>query len=211
VVAPFADSALFDLRQQERNEALTATTADGAEIEAGTSLITYRLVPEELLAFARDVGPDFYRVVIRPVVSAHTRRVLGGLRLDELDTEHLRAAQAQITLGAAADLRPFHLLLGSVDLRDVAPRAALVREGYEGVAVLEQRVAQAADQLRLAREHAAQLRARAKGIADANAAVAPTLDANALAEARERAFEALLKSPNTTVVTEGDASLEISP
>ena len=212
VVSPFATSEVIDLRQQEQDEALTATTADGAELRAGTSLITYRLIPEELPALVRAFGPDVYAVAIRPVVSDHTRRVLGQLRLDQLDTEHLRAAQTEITRGAADELRGYHVLLEGVDLRGVVPTSALVRQGFESLSVLEQRAAEIPSLLRLASDRAEQRRGDALGIAAANAALSPTLDARALAEQRDRAFQALLASPHTTVIIGGGQTLqELAP
>jgi len=211
LVGPGAVAELFDLRQQEHDDVLGAVTADGAVVEAGTSLVTYRLVPEELSALARELGPDVYAVAIGPVVSAHTRRVLGRLRLDELDTAHLRDAQADITRAAAAELRPLHLLLEAVELRQVTPLSARVQRQFEALAVLEQRVAGAPDRLSLARHAADQRRARSQGIADAHRAVAPTLVPASLAEQRARALQQLLSSPHTSVVVGGGAIPEVSP
>lgn len=210
-VGPSAEVSVYDLRQQEHDDVLLAVTSDGAAVEAGTSLVTYRLVPDELPAFAREVGQDVYRMVIGPVVSAHTRRVLGQLRLEELDTGHLRAAQQAITAAAAAELRPFHLLLESVDLRQVTPLSARVKAQFEALAVLEQRVAGVPDRLRLARQAADAQRARAEGVAAAHRALAPTLAPAALAERREKAFQQLLQSPHTSVVAGGGVVPEVSP
>jgi regulator of protease activity HflC (stomatin/prohibitin superfamily) len=149
-VGPWASSELIDLRQQERDDDLRAITADGAVIEAGTSLVTWRPVPDELRELAREVGPDVYAVAVGPVVSSCARKVLGRLRLDELDTSHLRAAQAEVTALAAAALRPLHILLEGVELRQVVPLSPGVRRGFEAAAALEERVKGVPDQLRLA-------------------------------------------------------------
>ena len=211
LVSPAAVVRLLDLRQQEHDDDLKAVTADGAAVEAGTSLVTYRLAPEELVAFTREVGDDVYRVAIGPVVSAHTRRVLGRLRLDQLDTAHLREAQRDITAAAAADLRPLHVLLESVDLRQVTPLSARVQAQFEALAVLEQRVAGVPDRLRLARQAADARRERAAGVAAAHRELAPTLDAATLAARRAHAFQQLLQSPSTSVVVGGGVVPEVSP
>jgi regulator of protease activity HflC (stomatin/prohibitin superfamily) len=211
LIDPFASTELIDLRQQEHNDDFHAVTTDGAEIEAGTSLVTYRFAPGELKALAREVGSDVYAVAISPVVSSRARRVLGQLRLDELDTEHLRAAQAEITRSASAELRPLHILLESVDLREVTPTSRLVQRGYQQLAVYEQKVQAAPDQLRMAADAADQLRARAVGVVAAHAAVAPTLNPSALAESRVRAFQQLLQSKNASVFTDGAPAVEVSP
>jgi len=148
---------------------------------------------------------------VGPVVSSCARKVLGRLRLDELDTSHLRAAQAEVSSLAAAELRPLHVLLESVDLRQVTPLSPGVRRGFEAAAALEERVKGVPDQLRLAAERSAQLSARAGGIAAANNAVAPTLDPSVLAESGARALQQLLESENASVAQGGASVLEISP
>jgi regulator of protease activity HflC (stomatin/prohibitin superfamily) len=210
-VGPWASSELIDLRQQERDDDLRAITADGAVIEAGTSLVTWRPVPDELRELAREVGPDVYAVAVGPVVSSCARKVLGRLRLDELDTSHLRAAQAEVTALAAAALRPLHILLEGVELRQVVPLSPGVRRGFEAAAALEERVKGVPDQLRLAADRSAQLSTRAGGIAAAHRAVAPTLDRTMLAESLSRALQQLLESKNASVVQGGDPILEVSP
>lgn len=211
VVDPFAAVELLDLRRQEKNDDLFAVTRDGAAIEAGTSLVTYRLAPDELLPLMRGVGPEPYAVAIGPVVSATTRRVLGQLRLDELDTPHLRWAQDEITRSAAVELRPLHLILESVDLRQVRPLSELVRRGFEAAAVLEQEVAAAPDHLRLATQEATRRRSQAEGIAAAHAVVAPTLTSSSLEEQRTHALDELVKSKNASVTTDGAFVLEVTP
>ena len=211
LIDPFASVDLLDLRRQEHDDDLFAVTSDGAAIEAGTSLVTYRFASGELRALMREVGPDAYAVAIGPVVSASTRRVLGRLRLDQLDTEHLRAAQLEITRSAAAELRPLHVVLESVDLRQVKPVSAVVQRGFEAAAVLEQRVRTVPDNLHLAAERAADLRVKAAGIGAAHAAVAPTLTPASLEESRARAFQELLQSKNASVTTDGALSVEVSP
>jgi regulator of protease activity HflC (stomatin/prohibitin superfamily) len=210
-VGPWTSSQIIDLRQQEHDDDLRAITADGAAIEAGTSLVTWRPAPEELRELAREVGPDVYAVAVGPVVSSCARKVLGRLRLDELDTSHLRAAQAEVTSLAAAELRPLHVLLEGVELRQVIPLSPGVKRGFEAAAALEERVKGIPDQLRLTADRAAQLSARAGGIAAANNAVAPTLDPAMLAESRARALQQLLESKNASVVQGGASVLEVSP
>ena len=211
-VGPLAQVDLYDLRQQERNDTLEALTRDGEPIRAGASLVTYRLAPDELKALAREVGPDVYDVAVAPVVASTVRRVLGGLRVDELDTAHLRAAQEDITRDAAALLRPLHVILERVDLREVAPLGPAFVSEVSDTSAAEQRSLSTPDLIRLARGHAADLRAQAAGIAAANATIGPTLNPGALEENRTRAWRKLLTSHGVSVsIDEGPTSLEVSP
>lgn len=99
----------------------------------------------------------------------------------------LRQQEHDDLRAVTADLRPLHVVLESVDLRQVAPLSARVQAQFEALAVVEQRVAGVPDRLRLARQAADALRERAAGVAAAHRELAPTLDAAALAERRDRA------------------------
>ncbi len=197
-VGPFAQVAELDLREQEASADFTALLADGAPVSTGSSLVTYRIAPEELASFARESSSP-NQDLISPVVQSAVRRVLGGLRLSQLDTAHLRAAQDEITRIAAGELRSLHILLERVELRQVAPAAPALNQAVLDTGVLEQQALRAPSELQLAQSRAAAARAEASGVAAAHAAIGPTLTPGALEEQRNRAWQALLAAPTTRV------------
>jgi SPFH domain / Band 7 family len=111
----FGEVTLYDLRQQQVTVRFNALTSDGGLVTASASVVTYRIVPEELVALAREVGAAYAQVLVKPKAEAAVRQVVGGLMADELDSDHILVAQARITRLAAARLRPNHVLLESVD------------------------------------------------------------------------------------------------
>jgi hypothetical protein len=200
VVNPPSQVELYDLRVDEHNEDLAAIAADGATLEARASILTFHAAPGEVVALAREVGPRFYTMVVLPVVSSTVRMVLAGLRADELDTPRIIRAQAEVTRLAAKRLRPFHIIVDSVNLRTLG--VAFTSAAYSVVVatgVEEQNVFLARQGIVLARRRADNRREEARGIAAAHAIVAPTLTPVILQESADRAWAVLLASPSTAV------------
>ena len=203
VVSPLSRVQVYNLRAQERDEDLVGITADGVPVEARTSLVTYSVAPGELGALEQQVGPDYYDVVVRPIVRASVRRVVAGRRADELGADAVAGVEREITALAAQRLRPFHVLLDGVDLRSLA--LVMSNDSYrpiEEAGVLEQQLAAEPQALEVARRRGEELRQQARAIAAAHAKVAPTLTPAVLADDAIRARAALLAAPRTRVIVE---------
>jgi hypothetical protein len=143
------------------------------------------------------------------------RRILAGIRADELDTPGIRRAQAAVTLVAAQRLRPFHIIVDSVDLRTLG--LLFTSTAYAAVvdtSVAEQNVFLAQKQVELARRQNEARLEVARGIAAAHAIVAPTLTPQVLQEGAIRAQAALLASPSSVVeirATSDSTITEVEP
>jgi len=210
----FGDVYLYDLRQQVLTVRFVAMTSDGGSVTASASVVTYRIVPEELVALAREVGPDYARNIVRPEAERAVRLVVAALRADQLDSEHLLQAQAEVTREAAARVRPYHVLVESVDLRTMQVIAPLALEQVSLRLILEQELLAAPRKLQVARQRADQRRELAEGLVREFATLAPTLTPQTLEERRLHAWERLLRSPSTSVsvlAAGRPALLEVSP
>jgi regulator of protease activity HflC (stomatin/prohibitin superfamily) len=214
-ISPLSTVDLFDVRGQQRTEDLQAIAADGAPVEARASLVTYSLVRSELPTVDRQIGPRYYDVVVAPLVRASVRLVIAGYRSEELTPNNILRAQTEITELVAARLKPFHIVVESIDLRTLA--VVLSEISYQIVTDtgIEEQVALAAPQrLALARQRAQDRRVLARGIADAHAKVAPDLSSSVLADTAARAWTALASAPSSAVVvlpSSSPANVEISP
>ncbi len=195
----FSHTQLYDLRQQEHDEDLVGLTSDGASVALRASLVTYRLVPEELVALAREIGPEYHQVVVRPIVQSTVRRVMARYRADELDTPRLRQAQDDITRLSRERLRSHHILLTSVLIRGVFFDAPRLNEEIQVSAVAEQKVLEERQRIEVARARASTRVEEARGIDAAHRLLAPTLDRALLDSRRIDAWERLLTSPSTEV------------
>ena len=202
-VLPLSRVELYDLRAQERDEDLVGLTSDGVPVQARTSLVTYSIAPGELVALERELGRSYYDVAIRPLVRSTVRRVLAGYRADQLDAATIVEAQGKITQLAAARLRPFHILLDSIDLRTLAVlmSAASYRTVLD-VGVLEQELLARPQRVEIERQRGDERRERARSLAAAHDRVAPTLTASVLADDAMRASAALMSSPTTRVIVD---------
>jgi prohibitin 1 len=215
VLPPLAQVDLYDLRGQERDEDLTAIASDGASVEARTSLVTYHVAPESIPALDREVGPNYYGVVIRPIVRATVRLLIAGYTSGQLyDTELVRELQRRVTERAAERVRPFHVILDGIELRTIAVTNApgldheILDEG-----ALEQRVLATPQRLQIARSRGDARREDADAIARALERIAPTLTPSVLADEARRASDRLLTAPSTSVIVGApdNPTLEIEP
>lgn len=215
LVSPWSTVTLYDVRADEHNEDLGAVSADGAALEARASVLTFHAAPGEVVALAREVGPGFYETVVLPVVSSTVRRVLAGMRVNQLDTPGIRRAQGDIARAAAEKLRPFHIVLDSVDLRTLnVPASSAAYAAVLETGVAEQTVFLARKQVELARARSEALRERAKGIDAVHATVAPTLTPGVLRDDATRAWARLLTASSSAVevrASDQATMTEVSP
>jgi regulator of protease activity HflC (stomatin/prohibitin superfamily) len=148
----------------------------------------------------REAGPDYFEVLVRPVVRSTVRRVLAEREFAELTTDGIRSAQSEVTRIARERLRPLHIVLDDVLLKGVvlvAPRA-----GTEilATAAREQEVLAIPSAFDIARARADAWRTQARAIGASHALVAPTLVAAVLADERARAWSRLLAATSSDVV-----------
>jgi regulator of protease activity HflC (stomatin/prohibitin superfamily) len=194
---------------------LAALSSDGAMLEAHASVMTFHPVPTEVVALARETGPDYYHVVVRPVVRSTLRRVLAAFRVDALDTPGIGRAERAVTEETAQRLRPYHIVFDSISLRTlrIAPRS----EAYQAVVetgVKEQEALAAPQLVELARQHAEERRAEGRGIAGAQSVIAPTLTPALLMDEENQGWSRLLNAPSTQVEVHSVAQpyvLEVEP
>jgi prohibitin 1 len=210
LVSPLAEVDDFSLREQSPGKRFFAISADGAPIVASDAVVTYRLVPNQLIAVDREIGPEFETSVIEPIVQSTVRRVLGSYRADEFDTPHIREAEKRITALAAERLLPKHILLEEVVLKAVYPDLPGLTRVISETEAWAQYAQETRTRIEVARKEAVRLRQQAEGIAAANRSLSATLSRNVLNEAAQRAWLSLLTSPSTTVRIAGNGtSLEL--
>ena len=199
-LGPLAEVENYDLRAQERSEDLEALSADGMVLDARASVMTFHPAQGEAVTLAREIGPDYYRILVMPVVRSTLRKVLAAYRAAALDTPGITRAEREVTAETARRLRPHHVVFDSISLRTLGitrPSA-----GYQAVidtGVKEQEALAARLLPEQARQHADELRAEALGIAESHALIAPTISPELLTDAANRAWTRLLTASSTSV------------
>jgi len=199
-VGPLVEVETYDLRAQEKSEDLEALSADGMVLDARASVMTFHPAQGEAVALAREIGPDYYRILVRPVVRSALRRVLAAYPANALDTPGITRAEKDVTAETARRLRPHHVVFDSISLRTLG--IAHSSEGYQAIVdtgVKEQEALAARLLPEQARQHADELRAEAQGIAESHALIAPTISTELLTDAANRAWTRLLTDPSTSV------------
>ncbi len=214
-IGPLDRVKTYDLRAQERTEDLKALSADGAVLEARASVMTFHPAPSEVVALAREVGPDYYKTIVKPMVRSVLRKVIAGFRADQLDTPGIGRAQREVTEETARRLRPYHIVFDGISLRTLGiTRSSEAYRAIVDTSVAEQKALTARELPVLARQHAEETRAEAQGIAEAHALIAPTLTPEILSDAAYRAWSKLLTAPSTQVEVRPNAQpyiLEVEP
>jgi regulator of protease activity HflC (stomatin/prohibitin superfamily) len=214
-IGPLAEVETYDLRAQEESEDLAALSADGVMLEAHASVMTFHPVPAEVEALAREIGPDYYQMLVRPEVRSALRGVLAAFPADALDTPGISRAEREVTEATAQRLRPYHIVFDSISLRTL--RIAPTSAGYQAIlatGVKEQEAIAARQLPELARREAEARRAAARGIAEAHALIAPTISPEILHDAANRAWSRLLTAASTHVEVRPHAQpyvLEVQP
>jgi len=200
LIGPLTQVETYDLRMQERSEDLEALSADGMGLDAQASVMTFHPAQGEVVALASEIGPDYYLTIVRPVVRSTLRQVLAAYPADALDTPGITRAEREVTAETARRLRPHHVVFDSISLRTLGitrPSA-----GYQAIidtGVKEQEALAARLLPEQARQHADELRAEARGIAESHALIAPTISAELLTDTANRAWTKLLAAPSTSV------------
>ncbi len=199
-IGPLDTVEIYDLRAQERSEDLDALSADGMVLDARASVMTFHPAEGEVVALARELGPDYYRVLVRPVVRSTLRRVLAGYCADTLDTPGITRAEKEVTAETARSLRPYHVVFDSISLRTLGiTRSSQSYQAIVDTGVQEQGAIAARLLPELARQHSDELRAEARGIAESHALVAPTISPEILTDAANRAWTRLMTAASTQV------------
>jgi hypothetical protein len=138
---------------------------------------------------------------VRPIVRSTVRRVLGAYPAGALDSPTIRRLQAEATALAAARMRPYHVVLDSIDMRTLAPiYSSASYQPILDAGVLEQQLLATPQKLEVARRRGEERRELARALAAGHAQVAPTLTPAVLADERRRAEERLLSAPSTEVI-----------
>jgi regulator of protease activity HflC (stomatin/prohibitin superfamily) len=187
----------YNARSQQGDERLEVLASNGLKIVLDTS-IRFHVVPGDVVALDKEVGADYYGVLIRPTLSSQARRVVGRYQPEEIYSTQRDQIEKQIFDGVTKALAGRHVEIEAVLIRNVqlpdAIQAAITDKLQAEQAALKMKfvIAQAqseadkklleqkaeADREKIASESAAQsLRVEAQSKADAK-----KLDGQAVAD-----------------------------
>ena len=108
----------YSVRSQEKEEPLDVLSSDGLRIVLDTS-IRYHVVASDVVSLDREIGKDYYDVLVGPTLRSEARKVVGRFRPEEIYSTQRELIEKQITDGVEAAIKGRHVELEAVLIRNV--------------------------------------------------------------------------------------------
>lgn len=192
---------VYDTRVMSHDEVLTVIAVNGLTLKLDAS-VRYRLVPAEVVALHREIGPDYYQKIIEPVLRSEARRVIGQYTPEEIYSTKRDVIERQIREGTRSKIEGHHLALEAVLIRNVELPEA-IRSAIDQKLAAEQEVLKMRYVLEVSRARADQQRIEAQGIADYNRIVTASLSQQVLEFEQIQQLGKLAESQNSKTVVLG--------
>jgi prohibitin 2 len=200
-VAPWNDLKVYDLRVQNSDELLDVIAVNGLNIRLDAS-VRYRIDPKEVVALHQEIGKDYYKRVLEPVLRSEARRIIGQYTPEEIYSTKRDVVEREIRRGLRSKIEGKHIILEAVLIRNVELPPA-IRTAIDQKLAAQQEVLKMKYVLEVARAKAEQKRIEARGIADYNHTIAASLSPGILEFNRIQELERLARSPNAKTVVLG--------
>ncbi len=200
-VAPWNDFYVYDLRSQSHDEMLDVIAVNGLAIKLDAS-VRYHLNPKEIVALQREIGPEYYRTILEPVLRSEARRVFGRYTPEEIYSTKRDLIEREIREGLRSKIEGKHIALEAVLIRNVELPDA-IRHAIDQKLAAEQDVFRMKYVIEVAKAAAEQRRIEAQGIADYNHTVSASLSSPMLEFDRIQELNRLAASSNSKTVVIG--------
>jgi len=189
----------FDLRQRNWSAKFNAITADGMPVYTSESIVTYRIAKTELVSLDREVGPNYEKTVIAPILQSTLRKIVGKYKWFQLDSAGIKNCQSEMTSEATVLLRPYHIILDGVDIRNILPLASRFNSEVITTAEWEQAALKEKTRVKIAKEKALERVQEAEGILAEHKMIRSGLSRQVLENSATSNWERLLTSPMVSV------------
>jgi regulator of protease activity HflC (stomatin/prohibitin superfamily) len=108
----------YSIRSQERGEQLEVLASNGLRIDLDTS-IRFHIVAAETVALDRELGDQYYSILIGPTLRSQARRVVGRYQPEEIYSTQRDAIEREMRDGIEKALAGRHVVLEAVLIRNV--------------------------------------------------------------------------------------------
>jgi len=109
---------LYNARSQQQDERLEVLAANGLKIVLDTS-VRYHIVPEDVIKLDKELGTDFYSILLGPTLRSQARRVVGRYQPEEIYSTQREVIERQIREGIETAIKGRHVELEAVLIRNV--------------------------------------------------------------------------------------------
>lgn len=200
-VAPWNSMAVYDLRSHSENEMLQVIAVNGLAIDLDAT-VRYHLIPSEVVRLQEEIGPDYYKTVLEPVVRSEARRVIGRYTPEEIYSTKRDLIERETREGVQSKIAGKHIALEAILVRNVELPVA-IRDAIDKKLAAEQEVLKMKYELQVAQAQAEEHRIEAQGIAEYNKTITASLNPSILEYERVRQLEKLAQSSNAKTVVMG--------
>jgi regulator of protease activity HflC (stomatin/prohibitin superfamily) len=114
----FDHATVYDARSQERDERLEVLASNGLRIVLDASL-RYHIAPKEAVLLDRELGINYYEVLLGPTLRSQARRVVGRYQPEEIYSTQRELIERQIREGVEKAIEGRHVMLEAVLIRNV--------------------------------------------------------------------------------------------
>jgi len=195
---------VYDIRVMSNDETLNVIAANGLSINLAAT-VRYRIAPDQVVALQEEIGPDYYNVILEPLLRSDARRVVGRYSPEEIYSTKRDVVEREIREQLVNRTAGKHLIIEAVLIRNVELPPA-IRTAIDQKLAAEQEVLKMEYELKIARATADQRRVEAEGIADYNRTVAKSLTPPILEFERILQLEKLAASGNAKTVVLGSGA-----
>ncbi len=192
---------VYDLRVMSNDEKLNVIANNGLSITLDAT-VRYRIAPNEVVALQEEIGPDYYNIILEPLVRSDARRVVGQYSPEEIYSTKRDVIEREIREQLVSRATGKHLIIEAVLIRNVELPPA-IRQAIDQKLAAEQEVFKMNYVLQITKAEADQKRVEAQGIADYNRAVSSSLTPSILEFERILQLEKLATSGNAKTVVLG--------
>ena len=192
---------VYDLRVMSNDEKLNVIANNGLSISLDAT-VRYRLAPTEVVALQEEIGPDYYNIILEPLVRSDARRVVGRYSPEEIYSTKRDVIEREIREQLISRAVGKHLIIEAVLIRNVELPPA-IRQAIDQKLSAEQEVLKMGYVLQITKATADQRRVEAEGIADYNRTVSSSLTPSILEFERILQLEKLAASGNAKTVVLG--------
>ena len=198
IVSPFSEIYQYDLREQEHQESLDVLANNGLTIILDTSIL-FKPVNSELFLLQTEIGPDYYRILLGPLLRSGARKVVGRYSPEEIYSTKREEVEKEIFAEVNRKLQSKHVQVDGILIRDVhLPK--IVQEAIELKLQQEQRALAMQFVLDKERKEAERKKIEAAGIADYQLLIGKGLTDALLQWKQIEAIEKLVQSPNSKTI-----------
>jgi regulator of protease activity HflC (stomatin/prohibitin superfamily) len=118
LIAPWNKLTAYDVRTQDRKEVLHILTNNGLSVSLEAS-IRYRPVRDELARIHVELGPEYFEVILAPVVRSEARKVGGRCAPEEIYSSKREVVEKEVVEEVRRAVVGKHIELEAILIRDV--------------------------------------------------------------------------------------------